>query len=154
MAFCCCNTKLGKIYIAERDNHIVRLAFSYNALFDTEEQVNTPLLENACAQINEYFAGQRKSFNLPLAPQGTVFQKQVWRALCLIPYGQTVSYKYIAQQIGKPRAYRAVGLANNKNPIPILIPCHRVIGSNGKLIGYAGGLALKNKLLNIETRNL
>ena len=151
MAFCCCNTKLGKIYIAERDNHIVRLAFSYNALFDTEEQVNTPLLENACAQINEYFAGQRKKFDLPLNQEGTNFQKKVWKALENIPYGETRTYKEVAKMIGNEKASRAVGMANNKNNIPIIIPCHRVIGSNGKLVGYALGLDMKKYLLDLES---
>lgn len=101
-------------------------------------------------QLDEYFAGKRKSFDLPFALKGTVFQKKVWNALCDIPYGETRSYKDIAIAIGNPKACRAVGMANNKNPITIAFPCHRVIGSTGKLVGYAGGLEMKEGLLAME----
>ena len=99
------------------------------------------------------YSGQRKEFDIPLAPQGTDFQKKVWKALQNINYGTTASYKEIAQKINNPKAVRAVGMANNQNPIAIIIPCHRVIGSNGKLVGYAGGLELKQKLLELEKNN-
>ncbi len=89
---------------------------------------------------------------MPLAPKGTDFQKKVWQALCEIPYGETFSYKKVAQKIGNEKACRAVGMANNKNPIAIIVPCHRVIGENGKLVGYAGGLEVKKKLLVLESR--
>jgi len=105
-------------------------------------------------QLEAYFAGGLESFNLPLAPQGTPFQLQVWRQLCEIPYGETISYGELARRIGNPKASRAVGLANGSNPIPIIIPCHRVIGSNGKLTGYGGGLPIKEKLLALERRQL
>ena len=105
-------------------------------------------------QLEAYFAGGLESFNLPLAPQGTPFQLQVWRELCEIPYGETISYGELARRIGNPKAFRAVGLANGSNPIPIIIPCHRVIGSNGKLTGYGGGLPIKEKLLALERRQL
>ena len=101
-------------------------------------------------QLEEYFRGQRQKFNLPLAPSGTAFQQRVWRALQDIPYGQTESYGDLARRLGKPKASRAVGSANGANPIPIVIPCHRVIASNGGLGGYAGGLALKRQLLKLE----
>jgi methylated-DNA-[protein]-cysteine S-methyltransferase len=105
-------------------------------------------------QLHNYFAGELESFDLPLAPEGTPFQLAVWRRLCDIPYGATVSYGELANRIGNPKACRAVGLANGSNPIPIVIPCHRVIGSNGKLTGYGGGLPIKEKLLALERRQL
>ena len=113
----------------------------------------TPLLTEAAKQLLEYFSGNRTSFDLPLAPSGTEFQQKVWQALQTIPYGETWSYKKVAEAIGNPKASRAVGMANNKNPIAIMIPCHRVIGANGKLVGYAGGLDIKSTLLELETRN-
>ena len=110
----------------------------------------TPLLEAGKQQLLEYMAGQRKEFDLPLNPQGTPFQKKVWAALRAIPYGQTRSYQDIAQAVDCPRGFQAVGMANRSNPIPILIPCHRVIGADGSLGGYAGGLMMKQSLLHIE----
>lgn len=101
-------------------------------------------------QLEAYFAGSRKSFDLPLAPKGTPFQNLAWQALREIPYGETRSYKEQAQAIGRPTAVRAIGSANNRNPIPIIIPCHRVIGANGALVGYAGGLVIKKTLLQLE----
>jgi methylated-DNA-[protein]-cysteine S-methyltransferase len=105
-------------------------------------------------QLHAYFAGELENFDLQLAPEGTPFQLAVWRRLCDIPYGGTISYGQLATQIGNPKACRAVGLANGSNPIPIVIPCHRVIGSNGKLTGYGGGLPIKEKLLALERRQL
>ncbi len=105
-------------------------------------------------QLQAYFAGELESFDLQLAPEGTPFQLGVWRTLCEIPFGQTISYGELASRIGNPKASRAVGLANGSNPIPIVIPCHRVIGSNGKLTGYGGGLPIKEKLLALERRQL
>lgn len=101
-------------------------------------------------QLTQYFTGQRTAFNLPLAPKGTAFQQQVWQTLQTINFGETKSYAWLAQQINNPKAVRAVGSANGKNPIALIIPCHRVIGSNGTLTGYAGGLSLKAKLLTFE----
>ena len=101
-------------------------------------------------QLNEYFAGLRRDFNLPLAPIGSPFQTKVWQTLCKIPYGETISYQTLATQIGNPKASRAVGSANGANPIPIIIPCHRVITSDSRLGGYAGGLAAKRILLQLE----
>ena len=114
------------------------------------EQCETPLIKKAAAQLNEYFNGERKTFDFPLAPRGTEFQLTVWKALQTIPYGKTCSYGQLAAKIGNPKACRAVGMANNRNPIAIIIPCHRVIGSNGSLTGYAGGLELKDKLIRLE----
>ena len=105
-------------------------------------------------QLRAYFAGELETFDLPLAPEGTAFQQKVWDELCKIPYGETISYGALAKRIGNPNASRAVGLANGSNPIPIVIPCHRVIGSNGKLTGYGGGLPIKEKLLALEKRQL
>ena len=109
--------------------------------------------DNACKQINEYFEGKRKTFDFLIKAEGTDFQKKVWRALCAIPYGETRTYKEIAQAVGSPKACRAVGMANNRNPISFAVPCHRVIGADGSLVGYGGGLDLKQKLLEMERLN-
>jgi len=114
------------------------------------EKKETPLIKKAALQFGEYFKGKRKSFNLPLTLQGTAFQMKVWNALKKIPYGKTISYGELAAMIGNPKACRAVGMANNRNPIAIIIPCHRVIGCDGSLTGYGGGLKLKQQLLELE----
>jgi len=111
------------------------------------------MLEQCAQQLNEYFAQQRREFDVPLEPQGTDFQRRVWKELERIPYGQTCSYADVARSIGSPDAVRAVGAANGRNPIPIVVPCHRVIGSNGNLTGFGGGLPLKKLLLELESRN-
>jgi O-6-methylguanine DNA methyltransferase len=110
----------------------------------------TPLLAEASRQLQQYFAGERRQFELPLNPAGTAFQKSVWRALSEIPYGETCSYRDIAQRLGQPGAMRAVGGANGANPIPIIIPCHRVIAADGSLGGFSSGLWRKQKLLVLE----
>jgi methylated-DNA-[protein]-cysteine S-methyltransferase len=135
------------LYLVTTETHLINIQFTQpqKALLQTTE-----LLSMATIQLDEYFQGKRTTFSLPFKLTGTPFQLAVWKELQNIPYGQTTSYKEIAQKIDKPKAYRAVGMANNKNPLPIIIPCHRVIGSNGKLIGYAGGLNLKNYLLELE----
>jgi len=115
----------------------------------TENKEHPVLLETE-RQLNEYFAGKRKRFSLNCDCPGTAFQKDVWQALATIPFGETRSYAQIARQIGRPKAARAVGAANGKNPISIVVPCHRVIGSNGKLTGFAGGLETKTSLLRME----
>ena len=107
-------------------------------------------LQECCRQLDEYFARRRRHFDLPLAPQGTPFQQSVWGQLMRIPYGTTSTYLEVARALGKEKAIRAVGAANGRNPIPILIPCHRVIGSNGRLIGFGGGIWRKEFLLNLE----
>lgn len=112
-----------------------------------------PLLDQVEAELREYFAGSRKKFALPVHVMGTDFQKKVWAALGEIPYGETTTYGEIAERIGRPGACRAVGAANHANPVPIVIPCHRVIGAGGRLTGYAGGLAVKSYLLELEKRN-
>jgi methylated-DNA-[protein]-cysteine S-methyltransferase len=135
------------LYLVATETHLINIQFTQpqKALLQTTE-----LLSMATIQLDEYFQGKRTTFSLPFKLTGTPFQLAVWKELQNIPYGQTTSYKEIAQKMNKPKAYRAVGMANNKNPLPIIIPCHRVIGSNGKLIGYAGGLKLKNYLLELE----
>lgn len=135
------------LYLVATETHLINIQFTQpqKALLQTTE-----LLSMATIQLDEYFQGKRTTFSLPFKLIGTPFQLAVWKELQNIPYGQTTSYKEIAQKINKPKACRAVGMANNKNPLPIIIPCHRVIGSNGKLIGYAGGLKLKNYLLELE----
>lgn len=110
-----------------------------------------PLLAEAAAQLRDFLAGERTTFTVPLRPFGTTFQLQVWAALLRIPYGQTLSYTEQAVLIGRPQAVRAVGAANGRNPIPVFIPCHRVIGSKGSLTGYAGGVNLKARLLDLES---
>jgi methylated-DNA-[protein]-cysteine S-methyltransferase len=112
------------------------------------------VFEAVIFQLDEYFAGQRKAFSLQLVPEGTDFQRAVWSELQNIPYGETISYKDLAHRIGKPKAVRAVGAANGANPIPIIIPCHRVIGHDGSLTGFGGGLPLKQRLLELESRQL
>jgi len=109
-----------------------------------------PLLDVVAMQLDQYFAGQRRRFDLPLAPEGTEFQREVWHALATIPFGETLSYAQLAAQIGKPAAVRAVGAANGRNPIPIVLPCHRVIGADGSLTGFGGGLPTKRFLLELE----
>ena len=117
------------------------------------ESQRGPVAE-AVRQLKEYFAGRRVDFELPLAPDGTEFQRTVWSRLQEIPYGETISYGELAKRVGNPKASRAVGAANGSNPIPIVIPCHRVIGSNGKLTGFGGGLPTKERLLALEAKQL
>lgn len=146
-------TPLGKIAICDNGKEITHLTLADTMDFSTFTNKETPLIKEAYKQLCEYFEGKRLSFDLPLAPNGTNFQNQVWNALMQVPYGETRSYKDIALAVNSPKGYRAVGMANNKNPIMIVIPCHRVIGANGKLIGYAGGLNIKEFLLNLENKN-
>ena len=115
------------------------------------EESSSGAVGAAVKQLREYFAGSRTEFELPLAPEGTAFQKTVWRKLLGIPYGETISYGELARRVGNHKASRAVGAANGKNPIPIVIPCHRVIGASGKLTGFGGGLPVKEALLGLET---
>lgn len=146
------DTPIGKIGISENSIAITNVYFYDDDNEHNEELIETPLLKEAAKQLHEYFEGKRKNFNLPIALEGTDFQKNVWKALQDIPYGETRTYKEIAVEIGNEKACRAVGMANNKNPITIMVPCHRVIGTNGKLVGYAGGLKTKEYLLEIENK--
>ena len=115
-----------------------------------ERGTPTPLTHETFRQLQEYFAGTRREFEVPYEPRGTTFQKQVWSALAAIPYGKTRSYRDIAAAVGNPGAVRAVGAANGKNPLWIILPCHRVVGADGSLTGYAGGLEMKRRLLELE----
>lgn len=149
------DTDYGKITISEENNYIIEVILGNSDLKNNNTNVKeSPLIKKAYEQLIEYFNGSRKSFNLPLNPKGTEFQKKVWSALLKIPYGSTCSYKDIAVMIGNEKSCRAVGGANNKNPIFIVIPCHRVIGTNGNLVGYGGGLEFKKLLLDLERNNL
>lgn len=143
------DTPLGLMALGEEDGAIVRL---YLPDSPTPRLMShpTPLLEEGRRQLLEYFAGERKEFDLPLAPQGTPFQQMVWAALRDIPWGELRAYRDIAQAVNCPKGFRAVGMANHNNPLPIFIPCHRVVGADGSLGGYASGLATKRALLAIE----
>lgn len=143
-------TEIGKIGIAENRGSITNLYFAADVTPQDVEICETEIIKEASRQLNSYLAGDIKEFTLPLVPHGTDFMRSVWKILCEVPYGKTASYKDIATTAGNPRAVRAVGQANNRNPIPIFIPCHRIIGSGGKLVGYRGGLALKKQLLELE----
>lgn len=157
MYFSYYDSPIGKIKIEEKDNYIVGISFiSDNDIID--EEINTEIENNTITrckiQLEEYFNGNRTDFDLEIKfLQGTDFQKRVWSELRKIPYGETISYKELAERIGNPKACRAVGGANNKNPIGIIVPCHRVIGVNGKMIGYAEGIDKKEFLLKLERSN-
>jgi methylated-DNA-[protein]-cysteine S-methyltransferase len=158
------NTKIGRIFIAEDGLGITELSIfpeqEGNAMSGANqeqhsldyEMIETELLMEAAKQLSQYLEGTRKEFTVELSPKGTQFQCKVWEALRAIPYGETRSYKQIAEVVGNPKASRAVGMANHYNPIMCIIPCHRVIGANGKLVGYAGGLNIKEALLNLEKK--
>lgn len=146
------NTKIGNIYIAEEDNKITNLYFKNDVINENVTFKETDVIKEAYKELEEYLNGKRNKFDIVLNPKGTDFQKRVWKELCNIPYGCTRTYKEIAKLIENDKAMRAVGMANNKNPIPIFIPCHRVIGTNGKLVGYRGGIKVKEILLDIERR--
>lgn len=143
-------TKIGMVGIAGDEQGITHVFLKGKAAEPETIMERTPLLEQTAGELEEYLDGRRREFEIKLHLEGTAFQKKVWEALCAIPYGETRSYKEIAENIGNPKACRAVGMANNRNPIMILVPCHRVIGADGSLVGYGGGLKLKKFLLNLE----
>jgi len=145
--------KFCNLFIAEENNAICYVVFKKDRIYNSPEKFEnkeTPLIKKAAKQLEEYFNKKRKEFDLPLVVNGTDFQNKIWKALQTIPYGKTCNYKELASLAGNPKASRAAGMANNRNPISIIIPCHRVIGANGDLTGYAGGLELKQKLLELE----
>ena len=142
-------TELGELTLAENGEALTRLSFG-GGLPQGAARDETPLLQKAHGQLTEYLAGERRRFELPLAPGGTPFEQAVWAQLLKIPYGETCTYGGIAARLGRPGASRAVGMANHRNPIGIIIPCHRVIGKDGSLTGYAGGLGIKERLLILE----
>jgi len=146
-------TVIGPLTVIESENSITQIHFGEVNVMGIETR-KTALVEETERQINAFYSGKRHSFDLPLTLHGTEFQNRVWKALLDIPKGETRSYKDIAEAVGNPNASRAVGMANNRNPIPVIIPCHRVIGKNGKLVGFAGGLDLKEKMLRMERENL
>lgn len=143
-------TVMGQVGVAENGGAITNLFFGSTVKPTEYALEETPLLQEAAKQLAEYLGGVRKAFDLPLAPEGTEFERAVWAALCEIPFGETRSYKQIAEAVRAPKAFRAVGRANGRNPISIFIPCHRVVGASGKLTGYAGGLDMKQRLLLLE----
>ncbi len=147
------DTPLGKVTLQASDDGILGAWFeTHTTQPDSLGQASDdhPLLMQAKLQLEEYFQGIRTEFSLPIAAKGTEFQTQVWRALTTIPFGETWSYQQLADAIGNPKAVRAVGLANGKNPVSIIVPCHRVIGKSGRLTGYAGGVERKAALLKLE----
>lgn len=149
---CHYKTPIGTVCIEEDENYITALYID-EADSDSED-VETTLIKRAYNQLCEYFEGRRREFDIPINPQGTEFQQKVWAALRTIPYGETRSYGEIAAQIGNPKACRAVGGANNKNPILILTPCHRVIGADGTLVGFGAGLDIKRTLIELERQKV
>ena len=147
------STDLGQFGLVASETELTHLFFDGETpRFDTTEQA-TPLLRQAAAELQQYLFGKRQQFTVPLDPAGTEFFRRAWQALIAIPYGETRSYQQIAAMVGNAKACRAVGLANNRSPLPIFIPCHRVIGANQKLTGYRGGLPLKQTLLELEQRH-
>jgi methylated-DNA-[protein]-cysteine S-methyltransferase len=151
----CCeiSTPVGRLRLAGDERGLRSISFENRfhpaTLAERARRTEEPFRE-AIAQLNAYFAGELRRFDLPLAPEGTPFQQEVWSALMAIPYGETVSYGGLARRLGRPAASRAVGAANGKNPIPIVIPCHRVVGADGSLTGFGGGIAIKRRLLDLE----
>ena len=141
----------GDILVAKENDAVVEIRFRPG---DVDGLRDDDAVADVAAQLQQYFRGERRAFDLPLAPRGTEFQQDVWRALQRIPYGETRSYSDIAREIGRPAAVRAVGAANGANPIPIVIPCHRVVGSNGSLTGFGGGIETKRWLLGLESPTL
>ena len=145
----CYDTEIGIIKISEKEGKIIGLVFS-DSKKENEIEKETDYIRKTYLQLIEYLSGKRKNFDVEIDMIGTEFQKKVWKELLNIPYGETRSYKDIATAIGNKKACRAVGNANNKNPIAIIVTCHRVVGSNGGMTGYAGGIDIKEKLLKIE----
>ncbi len=149
------STPIGRVTVAADANGLRHVLFPVNRHGPQDpsgwtRDADNHFVQSACIQLAEYFAGTRRRFELELAPRGTAFQLQVWSALSRIPFGETCSYAQLAERIGSPRAVRAVGSANGRNPLPIVVPCHRVIGANGTLTGFGGGLEAKAALLALE----
>lgn len=154
MHYCYLQTPVGKLMLAGDDQGLRHVDFqdgTHPAKPEADWQEDGKPFREVIRQLKEYFAGKRHRFDLPLAPEGTEFQLKVWRVLRGIPYGETWSYGRVAKRIGKPQASRAVGAANGQNPLPIVVPCHRVIGANGSLTGFGGGIKIKQRLLELES---
>jgi methylated-DNA-[protein]-cysteine S-methyltransferase len=153
MIFTILTTPIGPLAVAkDADGGIAEIRFFGST--EPSWQRDDSAFEDAALQLREYFEGRRRRFDLPLAPRGTAFQLEVWNQLILIPYGETRSYLDVANAIGRPAACRAVGAANGANPLPIVVPCHRVIGTNGSLTGFGGGIEVKRQLLGMEARGV
>ncbi len=153
ISYCVMQSPVGRLLLAGNAHALTHLSFQDGrqpTKPDPQWTYSETPFQQPIQQLKEYFFGKRKTFTIKLAPKGTPFQQKVWQALLSIPYGQTLSYGQIAQAIGKPKAVRAVGAANGQNPVSIIVPCHRVIGSNGNLVGYGGGLSIKEALLTHE----
>lgn len=155
LAYKLMESPVGKLKLVASDKGLVAVLWEDDGprrvrLSEQIEDEKHPILVETERQLREYFAGKRQEFNVPLDMKGTRFQKDVWEALLSIPFGETRSYGQLARQLGNPRATRAVGAANGRNPVSIIVPCHRVIGSSGKLTGFAGGLETKERLLSLE----
>lgn len=153
MLYCEMLTPVGRLLLAGDGRALHRVSFQSGRRPEIAEgwqRMEGPF-RDAIAQLEAYFAGRLRRFDLVLAPEGTPFQREVWSALTAIPYGETISYSELARRLGRPAASRAVGAANGRNPIPIIIPCHRVIGANGSLTGFGGGLGIKRRLLELES---
>jgi methylated-DNA-[protein]-cysteine S-methyltransferase len=144
------DSPIGTLRLVSNGSQLTAIEFEDQYSEDDGREVRDAVLAACAEQLTDYFAARRRSFKLPLAARGTPFQQSVWSALARIPYGELRSYRDIAHSIGNPAAVRAVGAANGRNPLPIVVPCHRVIGSNGTLTGFAGGLAAKSFLLRLE----
>ncbi|TDG12744.1 methylated-DNA--[protein]-cysteine S-methyltransferase [Seongchinamella unica] len=145
------DSPVGRLRLVSDGHHLTAIEWENRQGADPAGEERTDPALKACAQqLGEYFAGKRRHFDLPLLPAGTPFQQQVWAALAAIPYGALRSYRDVARTLDRPKAVRAVGAANGRNPLPIVVPCHRVIGSDGSLTGFAGGLAAKQVLLRLE----
>lgn len=147
------DTPVGPLHLTATDDALTGLRFG-SGPEDGERDGDHPVLAKVAAELAEYFDGRLRTFTVPLAPAGTAFQLSVWEQLTLIPYGTTVSYGELARRLGSPAASRAVGLANGRNPIAIVVPCHRVIGADGSLTGFGGGMAAKRTLLDLESGTL
>ncbi|MCQ3806852.1 MAG: methylated-DNA--[protein]-cysteine S-methyltransferase [Acidimicrobiaceae bacterium] len=150
------DSPIGRLRLVATDEGLSRLLFDQQVgehpdlAGDSAESDDHPVLATATAQLAEYFAGERREFDIPLDLTGTEFQRAAWSALAGVPFGETRSYRQQAEAIGRPRAVRAIGAANGRNPVPIVLPCHRIVGSDGSLTGYGGGLRIKEYLLNHE----
>jgi methylated-DNA-[protein]-cysteine S-methyltransferase len=155
--YCYCDSPIGRMLLVGEKGVLTELHFPNSTRelqIPATWQKDEGCFQETLRQLQQYFAGERREFDLPLAAKGTLFQQRVWQELCRIPYGQTANYGAIAERIGNPKACRAVGMANRKNPIPIIIPCHRIIGKDGSLTGFGGGLDVKQQLLDLERESL
>jgi methylated-DNA-[protein]-cysteine S-methyltransferase len=156
MRYCEISSPVGRLLLAGDGRGLRRISFQDGPrrmrIPEGWERADQPF-QHAIAQLAAYFAGRLKRFDLTIAPEGTPFQRDVWSALTKIPYGETISYGELTRRLGRPRASRAVGAANGRNPIPIVVPCHRVVGANGSLTGFGGGLPIKRRLLELESES-